>query len=163
MAFEFVDLRRGDADRYLWIPPFDWSQHYEHDRWWDELRELDDDPWFVQVLENRTEVARIGLDDAFEIDHYAGVPDIGPEGLEIQIFEVASAARGRGIGTQIIQQFARRHPDRRLLAYSARADAFWASLGWGRFMPSSYDPDHEDPACLFIAPPHWQTSLGGPG
>lgn len=101
MAFEFVDLRRGDADRYLWIPPFDWSQHYEHDRWWDELRELDDDPWFVQVLENRTEVARIGLDDAFEIDHYAGVPDIGPEGLEIQIFEVASAARGRGIGTQI--------------------------------------------------------------
>lgn len=132
MAFEFV--------------------RYDHDRRWNEVDELDRDPWFVQVLDGRTEVARIRLDMIIEIDHYAGVPDIGREGLEIEFFEVAIEARGKGFGTQVIQQFARRHPDRRLLAYSWRADAFWSSLGWLRFMPASYDPDHEDPSALFIAP-----------
>jgi len=155
MAFAFADLHRGDANRYSWIPPFDWSRNYDHDRWWNELRELDDDPWFVQVLHAGTEVARLGLDDSIEINHYAGVSDIGSEGLEIQFFEVTTEARGKGIGTQVIQQFARRHPDRRLLAYSERADAFWASLGWSGHMPPDYDPDHEDPSTLFIAPLDW--------
>ncbi|GAT10197.1 N-acetyltransferase [Mycolicibacterium novocastrense] len=157
MTFEFVDLRRGTANRYSWVPPFDESQRYDHDRWWDEVRELDDDPWYVQVLDARTEVARIKLGDRIEIDHYAGVPDLGAEGLEIDFFEVATEARGKRVGTLVIEQFARRHPDRRLLAYSERADEFWASLGWSSFMPPDYDPDHEDPSTLFIAPPCWQT------
>ena len=161
MTFEFVDLRRGAANRYSWIPPFDESQRYDHDRWWDEVRELDDDPWYVQVLGGRTEVARIKLGDSIEIDHYAGVPNVGPEGLEIEFFEVATEARAKGVGTQVIQLFARRHPDRRLLAYSERADGFWASLGWSSFMPADYDPDHEDPSTLFIAPPRWQSSPDG--
>lgn len=37
MPLEFVDLNRGDANRYSWIPPFDWAEHYDHDRWWNEL------------------------------------------------------------------------------------------------------------------------------
>jgi hypothetical protein len=81
--------------------------------------------------------------------------------LEIQFFEVAVEARGRRVGTRVIQQFARRHPDRRLLAFSERADRFWASLGWPGFKPSDYDPDHEDPSTLFIAPPCWQDSGRG--
>lgn len=161
MAFEFVDLHRGDASRYSWIPPFDWSQHYDNDRWWNELRELDTDPWFVQVLDKRTEVARIGLEATIEIDHYAGVPDIGPEGLEIQFFEVATAARGKRVATQVIQQLAQRHPDRRFLAYSERADKFWASLGWPRFKPPHFDPEHEEPSTLFIAPPQWPIGPDG--
>lgn len=51
MTFEFVDLRRGAANRYSWVPPFDELQRYDHDRWWDEVRELDDAPWYVQVLD----------------------------------------------------------------------------------------------------------------
>lgn len=158
MAFEFVDLRRGDANRYAWLPPFDESQRYDHDRWWDEVDELDPAPWFVQVLDGRTEVARIKVDGFNEIGHYTGVPDLGPEGLAIELFEVAIEVRGRGVGTQVVQEFARRHPDRRLLAFSERADAFWASLGWPGFLPSDYDPDHEDPKTLFVAPPRWQAS-----
>lgn len=74
VTFEFVDLRRGAANRYSWVPPFDELQRYDHDRWWDEVRELDDAPWYVQVLDGLTEVARIKLGDSIEIDHYAGVP-----------------------------------------------------------------------------------------
>lgn len=156
MSLTFVDLYRGDASRYSWIPPFDWSQAYDHDRWWNEVDELHPDPWFVQVLDGPTEVARIRLGDVIEIDHYAEVPDIGPEGLEIEFFEVATEARGKGVGKHVIYQFARRHRDRRLLAYSERADRFWASLGWSSFMAANYDPDHEEPSTLFIAPLRWQ-------
>ncbi|MDY6869255.1 MAG: hypothetical protein SV966_01310 [Actinomycetota bacterium] len=85
-------------------------------------------------------MARIKLGERIQIDHYAGVPDVGTEGLEIEFFEVAIEARGKGVGTLVIQLLARRHPDRRLLAYSERADAFWASLGWSSFMPLDYDP-----------------------
>jgi hypothetical protein len=46
-------------------------------------------------------------------------------------------SRGRGVGTQVVQGLRKRQRGSRLLAYSERADGFWASLGWERF-------DHPD-------------------
>lgn len=117
------------------MPPFDWAVVYEHPHWWN--RQLGDDPWFVQVLEGDVEVARVEFDDPGGINpRYANVPELGNERLEIQFIEVACAARGRGIGTQLVRGLADRHPDRRLFAYSEGADHFWASVGWEPF----YDP-----------------------
>ncbi|ORV63743.1 N-acetyltransferase [Mycobacterium gastri] len=75
------------------------------------------------------------------------MPTIGPDRLEIQFIEVALAARGRKIGTQVVQMLAERHPDRRLFAYSQDGDRFWARLGWERF-----DHPEGDWRSLFIQP-----------
>lgn len=54
--------------------------------------------------------------------------------LKIMFIEVAISARRRRIGTQVVEGIVRRHPDRRLLAYSEGANDFWDSLsGWERF------------------------------
>jgi ribosomal protein S18 acetylase RimI-like enzyme len=148
MTVDLVDHHRGSADKYSWMPPFDWSMAYKNERWWDEVRYYVDDPWFVQVVENGVEVARVEFDDPGDINpDYTGVPTIGPERLEIQFIEVATAARGRKIGTQVVQMLAERHRDRRLFAYSQDADRFWARLSWDRF-------DHPDGdwRALFIQP-----------
>lgn len=94
-------------------------------------------------------MARVELDEDVDIEHYADVPVIGMERLEIQLIEVAAAACGRGIGTWVVQALALRHRDCRLLAYSEGADRFWARLGWERF-------DHPDGdwRALFIQPAH---------
>ena len=76
------------------------------------------------------------------------VPAIGPERLEIHLVEVATAARGRKIGTEVVQMLAERHKDRRLFAYSQDADIFWGRLGWDRF-----DHPEGDWRALFIQPP----------
>lgn len=134
MSLELIDHRRGSASEYSWLPPFDWTVEYQNDRWWDEPRYYSDEPWFVQVMEDGVEVARVELDDPGGINPtYVNVPAIGPERLEIQCIEVATAARGRRIGTQVVQALVQRHPDRRLMAYSEDAHDFWASLGWDRF------------------------------
>ena len=133
MTLDFVDLRRGSASRYSWIPPFDSAVAYENEQSWDDAPYLVEDPWYVQVLEAGIEVARVELDEEVGIEHYAAVPAIGAERLEIQFIEVAMAARGRGVGTRVVRGLAERHPGRRLLAYSEGADGFWASLGWERF------------------------------
>lgn len=136
VELELVDLCRGGANRYSWRPPFDGALAYENEHWWD--RPIYHDPWYVQVLENATEVARAELDDPGGINpEYVGVPELGPERLEIQFIEVAAAARGRGIGTRVVRALEERHGDRRLFAYSEQAHGFWASLGWDRF-------DHPD-------------------
>lgn len=73
---ELVDLRRGTADRYSWIPPFDYSVAYENERWWDDVRYYYvGEPWFVQVLRGGVEVARVELDESVGIEHYAGAGD----------------------------------------------------------------------------------------
>ncbi|MCK0175899.1 GNAT family N-acetyltransferase [Mycolicibacterium sp. F2034L] len=132
---ELIDYRRGRADDRWWMPPFDWAVVYEHPHWWN--RQLGDDPWFVQVLECDVEVARIEFDDPGGINpSYANVPVLGDERLEIQFIEVASVARGRGIGTEVVHRLADRHPGRRLFAYSEEADRFWVSVGWEPL----YDP-----------------------
>jgi hypothetical protein len=133
--FEFIDHRRGAASKYSWLPPFDWTVAYENERWWDEPRHYYvGQPWFVQVLADGDEVARIELDDPGGIHpQYVEVPKLGAERLEIQFIEVAIAARGRNIGTKVVRAIELRHPARRLFAYSEEAHGFWASLGWERF------------------------------
>jgi GNAT superfamily N-acetyltransferase len=149
VELDFIDLRRGSADKYSWIPPFDSAVVYENDQWWDEVKYYYlHEPWFVQVLEDGAEVARVELDDAGGINPtYKGVPAIGTERLEVQLIEVATTARGRGVGTRVVHGLARRHANRRLFAYSENADAFWDSLDWNRF-------DHPDGyhRPLFIKP-----------
>ncbi|MEN2511146.1 GNAT family N-acetyltransferase [Gordonia polyisoprenivorans] len=131
---ELVDLRRGGASRYSWAPPFDFEIDYENERWWDNVPYHFEAPWYVQVLDDGAEVARVELDDPGGINpEYVGVPELGPERLEIQFIEVATAARGRGVGTWVVRALQQRHPDRRLFGYSEGAHRFWASLGWDRF------------------------------
>lgn len=131
------------------MPPFDSEIAYENSHWWDHVRYGDDDPWFVQVLADDAEVARVELvEDGGVNPTYAGVPVIGDERLMIHLIEVAAEARGSGIGTQVVQGLADRHPDRRLFAYSEGADHFWESVGWQRFN----DPRPGPSRTLFIAP-----------
>jgi GNAT superfamily N-acetyltransferase len=147
-GLEFVDLRRGSANRNSWIPPFDSAVTYEHPDWWNRPPYGNDDPWYVQAVENGVEVARVELDDPGLINQdYPNVPAVGDERLEIQLIEVATAARGRRVGTQVVQMLAERHQDRRLFAYSQDADRFWARLGWERF-----DHPEGDWRALFIQP-----------
>lgn len=151
MTLNLVELRRGPANRNIWLPPFDFRVTYENDRWWDEPRYRDDDPWFVQVLEDGAEVARVEFDDPGGINlQYENVPPLGPERLEIQFFEVATPARHRGIGARVVQALYELHTDRRLFAYSEEAHGFWASLGWDRFSHPEGDRYYRP---LFIQPP----------
>jgi GNAT superfamily N-acetyltransferase len=148
VTLQFIDHRRGTTDQYSWLPPFDWSIVYENERWWDEVRYYVDQPWFVQVLVDGVEVARVELDDPGGINpEYTAVPAIGSERLEIQFIEVARGAQGRGVGTQVVRALEERHADRRLFGYSEGADSFWTALGWERF-------DHADGfhRPLFIQP-----------
>jgi hypothetical protein len=84
LAFDFVDLRRASVSRYSWIPPFDSSVAYENEQWWYDAPYLVEDPWYIQVLEDGVEMARVELDEEVGIEHYADVPAIGAERLEIQ-------------------------------------------------------------------------------
>ncbi|UGT97753.1 GNAT family N-acetyltransferase [Mycobacterium intracellulare] len=151
MAIELIDHRRGSADQYSWLPPFDWAVAYENERWWDEPRGYYvGEPWFVQVREDGVEVARVELDDPGGINpQYSDVPKLGGERLEIQFIEVATAAAGRGVGTSVVRSLEMRHPERRLFAYSEDAHEFWASLGWERFDHPEGEQFHRP---LFVRP-----------
>lgn len=94
---------------------------------------------FLRALEADSEVARIYLDDKVGIDHFAGVPQLGSTGLEVQFIEVHADHRLRGIGHAAIDCLYKRYPDRRLVAFSEGADGFWSSLGWNRYVHA--DPD----------------------
>lgn len=139
MPLEFVD-HHGDAAQSLWWTPFTSSEDYEHLDWWRDGGGTIGDPWFVQVLEDGAEVARVQLDDHGGANPtYTNVPEVGRKPwLKIQFIEVATSARHRKIGTTVVHGLVDRHSDRRLLAYSEGADCFWGSLaGWDRF-------DHPD-------------------
>lgn len=152
MPLQFVDHRRGSASKYSWVPPFDWSVDFENDQWWDEPRYHSViEPWFVQVMEDGIEVARVEFDDPGGINpEYVGVPKLGGERLEIQFIEVAAAATRRGIGTRVVEGLAELHYGRRLFAYSEDADEFWSSLGWQRFDHRDGQPQFH--RALFIQP-----------
>lgn len=151
MTLEFIEYMSGSADTSSWQPTFDWSVEYENEHWWDERQSYHGgDAWFMQVLENGSEVARVEFDDPGAINpNYSGVPGLGGERLEIQYIEVAAAAKCRGIGTLVILALVERHSDRRPFAYSEGADGFWDSLGWEPF----YDLRPGPPGrTLFIQP-----------
>ncbi|MGE2728976.1 GNAT family N-acetyltransferase [Mycolicibacterium vaccae] len=150
MIFELVDLHRGNANRYSWVPPFDFDTGYENEQWWDKAPYQFVDPWFVQVMADGAEVARVELDDPGEINpEYVGVPPLGPGRLEIQFLEVASAVRAGGVGTGVVRALEDRHRERRLFAYSERAHEFWTSLAWERFDHPEGEQFHRP---LFIQP-----------
>jgi hypothetical protein len=98
--FELIDHRHGADSKYSWLPPFDWTVVYENERWWDEPRHYYvGEPWFVQVLEDGDEVARVELDDPGGINpQYTGVPELGAERLEIQF--IASTPRPAAVRVQ---------------------------------------------------------------
>jgi hypothetical protein len=88
VPFELQSLRsrgyqtRGPdrGSRYTRVPPFDFETHYESERWWDGAPCQFDDPWFVQVLENGAEVARVEFDDPGGINpEYSNVPKLGQD------------------------------------------------------------------------------------
>ncbi|SHR98514.1 acetyltransferase, gnat family protein [Mycobacteroides abscessus subsp. abscessus] len=146
---QFIDHRRGSAAEYSWVPPFDWSVAYAQGHWWDAPRIHAKDPWFIQVLAAGVEVGRVEIDDPGTIStEYQGIPPVRSERLEIQLIEVATVARGRGIGTRIVRELEARFPERRLFAYSQGADGFWDSLGWKPF----YRPSRPPARTLFIQP-----------
>jgi GNAT superfamily N-acetyltransferase len=147
LTLELIDFRPGPLDDRSWMPPFDEAVDYANPHWWNPLLYDTEHPWYVQVLEARTEVARVELKEDVDIEHYANVPAIGSERLEIAFIEVAASECGRGIGTQVVRALERRHRDRRLLAYSEGADRFWGELGWKPF----HHPDG-DWRTLFIQP-----------
>jgi hypothetical protein len=157
MHLELIDHRPDANDDRWWARSFDSAVVYEHPHWWN--RQLVNDPWFVQVLANGVEVARVELDDPGGINpNYDGVPTLGDDRLEIQFIEVATAARGRRIGTTVVRCLADRHHDRRLFAYSEEADRFWASIGWEPF----YDPGPGPVGrTLFIQPMVGRPAAGG--
>jgi GNAT superfamily N-acetyltransferase len=132
MNLHLIDRRCGPNDsNYAWTPFEPSDQLTSH--WWDEPRYLDDDPSFVQVLLDGVEVGRVEMDEDFRGSGHKGAPRLGKATLEIQLIEVSSEHRNRGIGTEVMRRLAAMHSDRRFLAMSEDADAFWASLGWDRY------------------------------
>lgn len=131
---ELVDLRREDLSDRTWQPPFDWTVRYENDVWWDGVPYYVSNPWFVQVLQDGAEVARIELAVDAEVNRgYTDAPKIGRGRLAIQLIEVAAESRGQGIGTQTVEVLAAGHPHNRSIAHSEDAGRFWHSLGWDRY------------------------------
>lgn len=130
------------------------SEGYEHLDWWRDAGGAVGDPWFVEVLEDGVEVARVQLDERGCVNpKYAGTPDINSDDLlEIQYIEVHTATRRRKVATRTVLALAERNPERRLVAYSmdADSDGFWNSLGWE---PYVYSERGLTGRTLFIAPP----------
>lgn len=142
-----VKLPDPSHTHYTWIP-FRLDIEFEP-TWWNEPRYLDDTFRYVEVRMNDTEVARIALSEDISVENYPTAPQLGDEALEIQLIEVSSNCRRRGVGTEVVRVLAEAHPHRRLIAFSEQADDFWTSLGWRRhdhpLGPAFYRP-------LFIQP-----------
>jgi hypothetical protein len=136
LALELIDHRGDPAAKHLWTP-FASSTGYEHPDWWNSVGGAVGDPWFVEVLEDGVEVARVHLDESGAINPaYADVPALDSSDLlKIQHIEVNTAVRRRKVATRVLQALVERNPDRRLMAYSsADAEEFWNSLvDWKRF------------------------------
>lgn len=147
MKLDYIEKRRESHSRYEWTP-FEQNDDFTSD-WWDDVPYRIDDPWFVQVLFEGVEVARVELDDTVDISHYEGTPQLGPAALEIQLIEVSSKFRRRGVATEVVRGLVAGNPARRLVAFSEEADEFWSSLGWERYdqreSPMSFRP-------LFVHP-----------
>jgi hypothetical protein len=137
---EFVEKRRGRADRSSWTP-FEPSKSFNSDWWNDPLQYSWDDAWFVQVLRDGDEVGRVRLEKPLSLAHYGVDPNLDSNALKIQLIEVSSTCRRLSIGTAIVRELETRNPDRTLVALSMEADDFWASLGWQRYdVPNEQGP-----------------------
>lgn len=142
--------RPAGVSRYEW-QPFVRDDGFTYD-WWHRMWDFDARYSLWSVYRDGVEVARVELDDEVHYDHYSGVPDLGRGVLEIDFFEVSSPVRRSQVGRKAVELVARTFPDRRLVAFSEEADAFWAGLGWDRY-------DHPMGAQFyrpfFVAPQRW--------
>ena len=75
MDLEFVEKRRGRADRSSWTP-FEPSKSFNSDWWNDPLQYSWDDAWFVQVLRDGDEVGRVRLEKPLSLAHYGVDPNL---------------------------------------------------------------------------------------
>ncbi|MGV0875183.1 GNAT family N-acetyltransferase [Mycolicibacterium sp. XJ879] len=148
-AIELIEKRRGGADKYTWLP-FESSDDYEREDWWDSPPYLEDDPLFLQALRSGNEVGRVHLVDRkmWLSDSYGVDPKIEALALQIHLIEVPYTHRRQHIGTDIVRALVERHPNRRLVAFSEGADDFWTKLDGGRCYKHLTDPDCQ---LLFIA------------
>jgi GNAT superfamily N-acetyltransferase len=132
VVLEFIEIRRGGANRHSWSP-FEPSHGFDAFDWWDRLPYWNDKPWYIQILRDESEVGRVELDEKVGLRHYGVDRHLEAKALEIQFIEVSADCRRQGIATQIVRELERRHPERTLVAFSEQADDFWASLGWRRY------------------------------
>lgn len=151
VTLEITEMMRPIGVR-LWFP-FEHAEAglgFTQDWWANSPVYPDSTSRFLRAFENASEVARIELDDEVHIDHYTDVPDLRGTALEIQLIEVHSEHRLRGIGSSLVRIIQGLFPARRLVAFSEGADGFWSSLRWSRHLHA--DPE-EAPLCrpLFIA------------
>lgn len=139
--------------------PIEWEPYTEDAQfnadWWNaspfSMDPEDESSWW-SLVQDGVEVARLELGQDVYCEQYLDLPDIGPDRLQIQLLEVAAPARRNGIGRGAMNLVAERFPDKRLMAFSEEADAFWERLGWLR-CDHPDGPTHHRP--LFIAPREW--------
>ncbi len=142
--------RPAGLERYAWQPFANDDNFTDH--WWHRLWDLGSRYSLWSAWLEDAEVARVELDQEVAYDHYERVPDLGPDVLEIDFFEVSARCRGQGLGRLVVELIADRFPGRRLVAFSEEADGFWSGLGWTR-----YDHPRGFPAYrpFFVAPDGW--------
>lgn len=109
LTLEMIDLRPGPLNDRSWRPPFDEAVNCTNPHWWNPLFYDIEHPWYVQMLEAGAEVARVELKEDVDIEHYANVPAIGSERLEIAFIEVATSEYESGVGPQVVRALERRH------------------------------------------------------
>lgn len=166
---ELIEHRRPPGSgRYEWQPYADDANFNRG--WWHIEWDLEDRYSLWSVRQGGLEVARLQLDQEVYYDHYAEVPGLGPQVLEIDFIEVSAAFRGSGLGRRVLHLVAEHFPTRRLLAFSELADGFWAGQSWARYdhpqgFPA-YRPlfvAHLDGACVdgTRSRPHMRPPLAG--
>lgn len=140
MKLELFEKKRPHGvDPYSWRA-FDYSDEFDQFVWHDS--DKFDGHWYVDARLGETPVVRMELiTGSFQgrLDHYVGVPPIGPEGVRIQLLEVAKSRRRSGFGQAAVEALLVRHGDKRFFALS-EADGFWEALGWSGYLHPT-DPD----------------------
>jgi GNAT superfamily N-acetyltransferase len=138
MVLMLVELRPPALGSGLWSPRFDTAGEYERRDWWRDEHYLSEDIWYVQVLEEGTEVARVLLTRGTQISElFVDVPDLGSARLEVERIEVAVAHRGRGVGTAVVRSLESHYPEYRLLAFALDGkECFWERTGWNEYFRS---------------------------
>jgi GNAT superfamily N-acetyltransferase len=132
MDLVLIEKHRGsDVSRFTWMP-FDQRDGFEP-TWWNRSHLYGDTYRHIEVRLADVEVARVELDETVHIDRYLGAPSLDEVALEIQFIEVSADHLRQGIASEVVRRLATAHPSRRLVAFSQRADKFWASLGWDRY------------------------------
>lgn len=149
MDIELSVLRRPIGER-LWFPFGNGeSDNGFTGQWWRDPVYPDSEMIFLQARSGGAEIARIELNPSPSVNHYQGVPSLGPRVLEISFYEVHNRSRLSGVGTELIRFLVGLYPNHRLVAFSEEADGFWASLGWREYAHPKGFPAYRP---LFVQP-----------